>query len=193
LLKGEKYMKIFNLKRRLIFLGIIAAVIFALTPSANIFAGEPGAGCGEIEDGRWVGHAVHGSLDATFDGSSSVYLEVTIEGPPGCETEEPLPATVPWPDEDMCADPETGSCGYYDAVPCDELEPRYRRNVCRAGFYDLTPGEIRLVCFQNNDFIPCIPGDAWVQIVGAGNLVYNNEEHTSLTVNVVMMQVVEQE
>jgi hypothetical protein len=188
-------MQILKPKRRLFFLGMITAMLFTLTPPAAVLAGEPGAGCGTIEDGRWDGHAVHGVVDATFDGISHVDLEVTIEGPPGCETAEnaPLLATVPWPAEDYCADPETGSCAFSDAVPCDGLEPRYRnrRNVCRAGFYDLTPGEIRLVCFQNNDFIPCIPGDAWVQIVGAGNLNYYNGDD-SFTVNVVMMQVVEQ-
>jgi hypothetical protein len=40
-------MENFKLKRRLVFLGMIAAVLFILTPSGSVLAGEPGQGACE--------------------------------------------------------------------------------------------------------------------------------------------------
>ena len=177
-------MKTLKLKRRLILLALITGLLFTLTPAVTTIAGEPGAGCGDIEDGRWAGHAINGTVVATYD-SPNAYLTVTIEGPPGCETQ--FETSVIWPPVDYCLDPETGDC----SIECEDLGPGSRRSVCRGGFYDLTPGEIRLVCFQHFGEIPCIENvDAWVQIVGAGKLNYSDETHTSFTANIVMMEVV---
>jgi hypothetical protein len=74
--------------------------------------------------------------------------------------------------------------------------------VCRGGFEDLTPGEIRLICFENFDYmIPCFDEDAYIQVVGVGKLRYDDPTPpdeppwedpiiSSFSARVIMMQVV---
>ena len=61
-------MRTFKLNERFILFGIIAAVLFAVTPNASMPAGgpEPGAGCG-LEGLKYVAPPYIGPVTITFN------------------------------------------------------------------------------------------------------------------------------
>jgi hypothetical protein len=83
-LKGGKYMQTLNLERRLFLFAIVAAMLFTLAPSANVFAGEPPGEFG-CEDLRFDAPPYMGILTVTYDeGDILLSGSMSRAGNPGC-------------------------------------------------------------------------------------------------------------
>lgn len=188
-----------KLKRRLVFLALATAFIFALTPSALVLAGEPGSGCAVFEgfDVRYYNQAYHGTIDAERDDSTGNATFTIDVASSKCSVSFEY-GLGPFPSEDYCInpDPTIDLCD----TPCStlvDLPPgQVPKEICLVGWNTLTAQDISDACVQyeeppdTTDPPDCVPDGRWFQIIAVLRLDFESDgDPDTFTADVVMREI----